>query len=308
MAHRSWPLDRSPSVKLLHDVGPCCALRSTQSLVIRAVLESRLILPATLTGWSLLGIRLLTTDHASVSVYLAASPSADRLSVELPREPLEEEIEQLNAQLERAKALKAATAAPQQLAAPSRRFVEPPTSYGSHYDKYAVPISSSVSPYDPGVPLVASSNRYTYANTRPLERSYSFCNARTFERPRVSRPLVVAPSAVPPSASTFDTVAASLPALAASFATSQTSHAALKVAASGYSAPISQAPLPAIQQTPSSHSSEVFAENCPSSSSGLTGSKTGPALPPGGLTTTLMKIRIKRNVIKTSITSVNANF
>ena len=165
-----------------------------------------------------------------VSVYLAASPSADRPSAEHPQEPLGEEIEQLSAQLERAKALKAATAASQQQAAPSRRFVEPPTSYGSLYDKYAVPISSSVTSYDPGVPLVASAGRYTYADARQLERSYSFGGARTFERPLVSVPLMVAPSTPPPSASTFDTVAASLPALAAPVAALQASHAALQVA------------------------------------------------------------------------------
>ena len=107
-----------------------------------------------------------------VSVNFTASPSAER-----PREPLDDEIEQLSAQLQRAKALKAATAAPQQQAVPSRRFVEPPTSYGSRYNKYAVPISSSVFLYDPGVPLAASAGRYTYADARPLERSYSFCGA-----------------------------------------------------------------------------------------------------------------------------------
>ena len=67
---------------------------------------------------------------APVSIYIAASPSADRPSAERPREPLDDEIEQFSAQLERSKALKAGTAAPQQQADPSRRFVEPPTSYG----------------------------------------------------------------------------------------------------------------------------------------------------------------------------------
>ena len=67
-----------------------------------------------------------------VSVYYAASPSAK--SADCPREPLDDEIEQLSAQLERSKALKAATAAPKQQAAPSRRFGEPPTSYGSLYE------------------------------------------------------------------------------------------------------------------------------------------------------------------------------
>ena len=218
----------------------------------------------------------------SVSFYLAASPSADRPSADRPREPLDDEIEQLSAQLERAKALKAATIAFQQQAALSRRFVEPPTSYGSLYDKYAVPISSSVSSYDPGVHLVASAGRYTYADTRPLERSYFFGGTQTYERPRVSRPLVVAPSAPPPSVSTFDTVAASLFAFAAPVAASQASHAAPLVAASGYSAPTFQAPPAAIQITPPSHSAEVLGGNCSSSSSGSTGSKDGFSLPPGG--------------------------
>ena len=65
-----------------------------------------------------------------VSVYLAASPSADRPLAERPREPFDDEIEQLIAQFERAKALKAATAAPQQQAALSRCFVKLPISYG----------------------------------------------------------------------------------------------------------------------------------------------------------------------------------
>ena len=95
----------------------------------------------------------------SVSVYLAASLSADWPSAERPREPLDDEIEQLSAQLERAKALKPATAAPQQQAAFLQRFVKPPTSYGSLYDKYAVPISSTVSSDDPAClwwPLLAA--------------------------------------------------------------------------------------------------------------------------------------------------------
>ena len=86
----------------------------------------------------------------------------------------------------------------------------------------------------------------------------------------------------PPSASTFDTVAASLPALAAPVAALQASHAALQVAASGYSASTSQAPPAVSQPTPPSHSAEVLGGNCPSSSSGSTGSKGGPALPPVG--------------------------
>ena len=74
-----------------------------------------------------------------VSVYLAASPSADRPSGDRPREQLDDEIEQLSAQLERAKALKAATLASQQQVAPSRRFMEPSTSYGSLHYKYVAP-------------------------------------------------------------------------------------------------------------------------------------------------------------------------
>ena len=113
------------------------------------------------------------------SVYLAASPSDDRPSADRFREPLDDEIEQLSAQLERAKALKAATAAPQQQAVFPRRFVEPPTSYGSLYDKYAAPYSFSSSSYVPGVPLVTSAGRYTYADTRPFERAYSSGGARS---------------------------------------------------------------------------------------------------------------------------------
>ena len=92
---------------------------------------------------------------------------------------------------------------------------------------------------------------------------------------------MVAPSAPPPSASTFDTVAASLPGLAAPVAASQASHAALYVAESGYLAPTSQAPPAATHPTPPSNLAEVLGGNCPSSSSGSTGSKGGPALPPG---------------------------
>ena len=161
--------------------------------------------------------------------------------------------------------------------------MEPPTSYGSLYDKYAVPISSSVTSYDPGLPLVASAGSYTYADIRPLERSYSSvapepssaleCHAPWWWSFRLHRPRF----------RHFDTVAASLPALAAPVAATQASHAALQVAASGYSAPIFQAPPAATQPTPPSHSTEVFGGNCHSSSSGSTGSKGGPALPPCGL-------------------------
>ena len=97
----------------------------------------------------------------------------------------------------------------------------------------------------------------------------------------MSRSLVVAPSAPPPSALTFDTVAALLPTLAAPVLALQASHAAPQVAAFGYSAPTSQAPAAATQLTPPFHSAEVLGGNSFSSSSGLTGSKGGPALPPG---------------------------
>ena len=71
-----------------------------------------------------------------VSVYLAASPSADRPSGNRPLEPLNDEIEQLSRQLERVKALKTGTIAHQQQVAPSRSFMEPSTSYGLLHDKY----------------------------------------------------------------------------------------------------------------------------------------------------------------------------
>ena len=136
-----------------------------------------------------------------VSVYLAASPSIDRPSADRPREPLDDEIEQLSAQLERAKALKAATIAPQQQVAPSRRLMKPSTNYGSLHDKYVAPYSySSVysSAYSPGVPAVASAARYKYADVRPLEHAFSSGAARITERPRESRPSVAATLAPPP--------------------------------------------------------------------------------------------------------------
>ena len=74
-----------------------------------------------------------------VSVYLSATASADRHLADRPRELLDDEIEQLSEQLERAKVFKAATTEPQQQAAPSQRFVEPPPSYCSLYDRYAAP-------------------------------------------------------------------------------------------------------------------------------------------------------------------------
>ena len=129
-----------------------------------------------------------------VSVYLAASHSADRPSGDRPREPLDDEIEQLSAQLERAKAVKATTIASQQQVAPFRRFMEPSTSYGSLHDKYVAPNSYSPlysSVYAPGVPAMASAARYTYADARPFENA-SPGAARITERPRESRPSVAA--------------------------------------------------------------------------------------------------------------------
>ena len=116
-----------------------------------------------------------------VSVYLAASPSADRPSGNRLHKPLDAEIEQLSAQLERAKALKAATIAPQQQVVPFRRFMEPSTSYGSLHDKCVSPYSYSSlysSAYAPGVPAVASAARYTYVDARPFEDAISFGAAR----------------------------------------------------------------------------------------------------------------------------------
>ena len=104
------------------------------------------------------------------------------------------------------------------------------------------------------------------------------------------------------------TVAASLPEIAAPIAASLASHSAPQVAASCYWAQTSQAPPAATQLTPPSHLAEVLGGNCPSSSSGSTGSKGGPACRLVDLPTTSMKIWIRRSVIKTLITSVKANF
>ena len=186
--------------------------------------------------------RLVATGHSelsgrlcpSVSVYLAASFSADRPSADRPREPLDNEIEQLSEQFELAETLKAATIAPQQQLASSRRFVKPSTRYGSLHDKYVDPYRTSFqysSAHDSGVPLVASAASYTYAHARPFEHASSPGAARITERPRESRPSVAATSALPPLASNFDSAAAPLPALAASAAASQASHEALQVAA-----------------------------------------------------------------------------
>ena len=219
-----------------------------------------------------------------VSVYLAASPSADRPSAECLRELLDDEIEQLSAQLERAKALKAATAAPQQKAAPSQRFVELPTSYGSLYDKHAAPYGAPFyySSHVSGVPLVASGGRYTYADARPFERAYSPGGARITERPHESRPSVVATSAQAPTASTFNSVAAPLPTLAASVAALQAPHAAPQVAATSFAVPSTLAPPAATQSTTLVLPSKAASSEAPSSGALSTGFKNGAAQAPAG--------------------------
>ena len=139
---------------------------------------------------------------APVSVYLASYFSADR-----PREPLDDDIEQLSAQLERAKALIAATIAPQQQVAPFRCLMEASTSNGSHYDKYVAPYSNSSLysfAYAPGVPAVASAARYTYADARPFEHAFSFGAARITEPPQESRLSVAANLALSLSTSILD--------------------------------------------------------------------------------------------------------
>ena len=190
-----------------------------------------------------------------VLVYLAANLSADRPSADRPREPLDDEIEQLSAQLERAKALKAATAAFQQQAAPSRRFVEPPASNESLYDKYAAPYNFFSSSYVPGGPLVASADHYTYADVHLFERAYFSGGARIIDGPRKPRFSMVATSS--PSASIVDSVTALLPALAAFVSASQATHAALQVAAFSSSMPFSKAPPAATQSVPLPHFSEA---------------------------------------------------
>ena len=175
----------------------------------------------------------------SVAKYLATSPSADR-----SREPLDDENKQLSAQLERVKALKAASAYPQQQAGPPKRFTKLPSRYLSFQDKYAAPdsapfyYSSDVS----GVLLVASAGRYTYAHARPFERAQSPGGARITERPRESRPSVVRTLAPPPSASTFNPVAAPLPVLATNSASSDGPYAAPQIAPPCSSAPAHPAP------------------------------------------------------------------
>ena len=165
-----------------------------------------------------------------VSVYLAASPSADRLWRERTREPFDDEIEQFSVQLERAKSLRAPTIAPQQQVAPSRRFMEPSTIYGSLHDKYVAPYSYSSlysSAYAPGVPAVTSAARYTYADARPFKHAISPGAARIAEHPQESLLSVAVTLSLPPSASILDSAAVSLPELADSAAASQASHAAL---------------------------------------------------------------------------------
>ena len=214
-----------------------------------------------------------------ISVYLAGSPSADR-----PRELLDDEIEQLSAQLKRAKALKAATTPSQQQAAPLRRLMEPSTSYGSLHDKYVPPYSYSSLysfAYALGVPAVASAARYTYADVRPFEHAFSPGGARITECPRESRPSVVATTVLPLSASIFNLAAAPLPALAASVAALQASHEAPLVAASNLSVPSAQAPPAATQSTPLRHPSEAPNREARSSSAFSIGGKGGAAQPPG---------------------------
>ena len=191
-------------------------------------------------------------------------------------------MEQLSAQLERAKALKAATAAPQQQAAFSRRFVEPPTSYGSLYEVYAVPyrVSFYSSSHDSGVRLVASDGRYTYADARPFELAYSVGGVAITERTQESRPSAVATSAQQPSVSTVDSFVAPLPALAAFVAASQAPHAAPQVAATSFKAPSTQAPPAATQPTPLPHPSEAPCSEALSRCTPSIGSKGGAAQPP----------------------------
>ena len=78
----------------------------------------------------------------SVAKYLATSPSADCPSTDRPRKPFDDEIEQLSAHLKRVTALKAASALPQQQAAPPKSFTELQSRYISFYNKY-VAIGSS---------------------------------------------------------------------------------------------------------------------------------------------------------------------
>ena len=215
-----------------------------------------------------------------MSVYFAGSPSADH-----PREPLDDAIEKLSAQLERVKALKAATTASQQQVAFSRCAMEPPTSYSSLHEKYVASYSYSFlysSAYAPGVPSVASAARYTYVDARPFEHAFFPGGARIIERPRESRPSVVATSALPPSASTFDLAAVPLPALAASAAALQAPHAAPQVAAPSSSALSAQALPAATQSKRLSHPFEAPNREALLSSTLSKGCKDGPAQPIGG--------------------------
>ena len=102
------------------------------------------------------------TTLPPVDDYLAASYSTYR-----PREQFDDEIELLSAQLERAKALKAAAAAPLQQAVPTRRNAEPPTRYGSLHGQYGAlysipPVSFSSQAL--GAPVVASVARNAHAD------------------------------------------------------------------------------------------------------------------------------------------------
>ena len=220
-----------------------------------------------------------------VSVYYAVSPSADCPSGDRPREPLDNDIVQLSGQLERAKALKAATLAPQQQVAPSRRFMEPSISYGSLNDKYIAPYCNSslyFFAYAPGVPVVASAASYTYADARLFKHAFSPNAARFTERPRESRPSVSMTLARPPSASILDSVAASPPVLAASIAASPALHAALQVAAYSFSVTSTQALPAATQSTPLPHPSEALSREALSTNTPSTGGKGGAVQPPNG--------------------------
>ena len=136
---------------------------------------------------------------------LAASASTDR-----PREQLEDEIELLSARLERAKALKAAAAAPSQQAVPTRRNAEPPTRYGSLYRQYGAlynipPVSFSSQAL--GAPVVASVASNAHADALLVERDFSPNGVRITDFPRQSRSSAAAPASSP-LASTLDSAAA----------------------------------------------------------------------------------------------------
>ena len=100
------------------------------------------------------------------------------------------------------------------------------------------------------MPLVASAARYTFADARLFEHAFSPGSVRIAERPRGSRPSVAVTLALPPSASILDFAASPPPALAASAAASQASHAALQIAAYGSSVRSTKAPRLRLSQLP----------------------------------------------------------